>query len=139
MKVVINKCFGGFGLSPLGKKRLAELQGRKCFFYKHNYKNDSYYLISDEEAENEKASMSLYAFDTDDKSLNKNDLWDGGHFIAEPDERTDPNLIQVVEELGEKANGWAAKLQIVDIPDGISWHMEDYDGIETIHEDHASW
>lgn len=53
MKVVINKCFGGFGLSPLGKKRLAELQGRKCFFYKCDYKNDSYYLISDEEAEAE--------------------------------------------------------------------------------------
>ncbi|PNX47175.1 MAG: hypothetical protein BV459_05000 [Thermoplasmata archaeon M11B2D] len=27
MKVVINKCFGGFSLSPLAMKRMAEMQG----------------------------------------------------------------------------------------------------------------
>ena len=34
MKVVINKCFGGFGLSAKGIARLAELKNRPCFFFK---------------------------------------------------------------------------------------------------------
>lgn len=32
MKVVINRCYGGFSLSPKAVKRLAELQGRECHF-----------------------------------------------------------------------------------------------------------
>src|ERR1700751_4119803 len=33
MKVVINACFGGFSLSPRAVKRLAELNGRECYFF----------------------------------------------------------------------------------------------------------
>jgi len=40
MKVAINACFGGFGLSPLAVKRLAELQGRECHFFVLNRKID---------------------------------------------------------------------------------------------------
>jgi len=54
--------------------------------------------------------------------------------------RNDPILIQVVEELGEEAaSGKLAELKIVDIPNGIKWEIDDYDGIETVHEQHASW
>lgn len=34
MKVVINKCYGGFGLSPKAEKRLGELMGKEIYFYK---------------------------------------------------------------------------------------------------------
>lgn len=54
-------------------------------------------------------------------------------------ERNDPLLIQVVEELQEKANGSCAKLKIVEIPDGIEWEIDEYDGQESIHEKHDTW
>jgi len=33
MKIVINKCYGGFGLSPLAIKELAKLNKKKCYFF----------------------------------------------------------------------------------------------------------
>lgn len=136
MKVVINKCYGGFGLSPLGKKRLAELQGRKCFFFKRQFtsKNERYYLLTESEGIKNKNSL---AFDVDDPAI-INAGWDG-HYISEPEYRADSNLVQVVEELGEQASGEHARLVVVDIPDDASWHIEEYDGIETIHENHSVW
>ena len=53
--------------------------------------------------------------------------------------RDDPLLIQVIGELDEKANGGVAELKIVEIPDGIKWVIEDYDGSEHIAEKHRKW
>ena len=53
-------------------------------------------------------------------------------------ERNDPYLVQVVETLGKQA-GYYASLKIVEIPDGVDWHITDYDGIETIRENHRTW
>ena len=55
-------------------------------------------------------------------------------------ERTDSDLIEVIEELGEEeASGRFASLEIVEIPDDVNWEIDNYDGIETIHEMHRSW
>lgn len=54
-------------------------------------------------------------------------------------ERTDPNLVKVVESLGEEANGHLSRLKVVEIPDDVEWFIDDYDGIETIHEKHRIW
>lgn len=54
-------------------------------------------------------------------------------------DRTDPKLIQVIEELGDAANGKHAKLAIVEIPDGVEYDIDEYDGQESIHEVHRSW
>jgi len=48
-------------------------------------------------------------------------------------------LIQVIEELGEAANGELSRIKIVDIPDHIEWYIHDYDGMESVHEKHAIW
>lgn len=53
--------------------------------------------------------------------------------------RTAPELVQVVEELGEKANGSFANLIVVEVPDDVNWVIEEYDGYETIEEVHRSW
>lgn len=51
-------------------------------------------------------------------------------------DRANPILVQVVEELGDAANGAHAKLRIAEVPDDIKWHIEEYDGAESVHEDH---
>ena len=53
--------------------------------------------------------------------------------------RTDPLVIQVVKKLGEKANGEHAELAIVEIPRGVEWEIDEYDGVETVEEKHRSW
>ena len=42
-------------------------------------------------------------------------------------------------ELGELANGPNAELKVVEIPDGIDWTIEEYDGVEWIAEVHRTW
>ena len=54
-------------------------------------------------------------------------------------DRTDPKLVEVVEKLGLRANGECADLKIVDIPEDIEYYIDDYDGVESIHEAHRSW
>ena len=56
-----------------------------------------------------------------------------------PEDRANPLLVQVVEELGELASGALAELKIVDIPDGIDWEIEEYDGKEWVAERHQTW
>lgn len=54
-------------------------------------------------------------------------------------ERDDPHLVEVVESLGERADGRHADLRVVDIPEGVDWQIEEYDGKEWIAETHRTW
>lgn len=56
-----------------------------------------------------------------------------------PRNRADPLLVQAVEELGVEADGQHARLKVVEIPDGVDYEIDDYDGVETIHEKHRVW
>ena len=132
MKIVINSCFGGFGLSNKGIKRYLELQGKECWFYKqtkyeYNDGKDEY-ILSDENDD------SLFViFNTKYLGEVTNELDDD--FYYGDISRTDENLIKVVEELGSEANSRFSDLKIVEIPDDVEWDIDDYDGIETIHEE----
>ena len=53
--------------------------------------------------------------------------------------RNDPILVEIVEQLGEAADGDYAKLKVVDIPDDVPWTIEEYDGAEWIAEKHRTW
>jgi hypothetical protein len=54
-------------------------------------------------------------------------------------DRDDPRLVQVVTDLGDHASGEFAELRVVTIPDGVEWHVHEYDGLESVHEAHRSW
>lgn len=54
-------------------------------------------------------------------------------------QRNDPILVEAVENLGEDADGGFAKLKIVEIPDDVKWHIDEYDGMEWVAEDHRKW
>lgn len=47
-------------------------------------------------------------------------------------ERNDPALVQVVEELGSKANGSCADLCIAEVPAGTRYRIDEYDGLESV-------
>jgi hypothetical protein len=54
--------------------------------------------------------------------------------------RADPVLVQVVEELGERANGQFAELSIIDLPSGTLYRITEYDGYERIEtRDISDW
>jgi hypothetical protein len=44
-----------------------------------------------------------------------------------------------VEELGDKASGQFAELVVVEIPDGVDYEIDEYDGNEHIAEKHRTW
>ena len=102
MKVVINKCYGGFGLSKAAVDLYAELKGMDPGRYN---KQGNFY-----------------------ENINEYDI-----------SRDDPVLVQVVESLGDLANDSYAELKVVEIPDGVNWSIEEYDGREWIAEVHRTW
>lgn len=53
--------------------------------------------------------------------------------------RDDKALVAVIRELGDSANGRFAELKIIEIPDDVKWHIEEYDGKEWVAEDHRTW
>jgi hypothetical protein len=55
-------------------------------------------------------------------------------------ERTDPVLVQVVEELGDKANGDCAELRIAELSAGTLYRIDEYDGVEQVcTQDDYAW
>jgi hypothetical protein len=46
--------------------------------------------------------------------------------------RTDPRLIQVVEELGREASGSCGLLKIAEVPSGATYRIDEYDGFESV-------
>ena len=94
MKVVINTCYGGFGLSEAAYEKLIEwgISVRPRYW----------------------------------------DTWTS-------DNRSHPLLVRLVEEMGDGASGQYASLKVVEIPDDVRWHVEEYDGMEWVAEDHRTW
>ncbi len=53
--------------------------------------------------------------------------------------REDPNLIAIIEEMGEESFGLFASLKIVEIPDDVEYEITEFDGLETIREKCRTW
>lgn len=53
--------------------------------------------------------------------------------------RHDADLVAVVEELGTKASGNYADLQIEEIPDGWEYEIDEYDGNERVLPPRMEW
>lgn len=54
-------------------------------------------------------------------------------------DRDDPILVEVIEEIGNFAHYDNREMRIVEIPDGIEWQIENYDGAEWVAEKHRIW
>ena len=111
-KIVINDCYGGFGISDKAIEEYAKIKGIELDRRDSKWNDNGY---------------DYYYAGTDKM------------FMACFIERDDPVLIKIVTELGESANDWASYLKIVEIPDDVDWQIEEYDGLEHIAEKHRTW
>lgn len=119
MKVVVNKCYGGFSISDKAVRRMAELKGLTLYPEVGDFGFVIYWTVPP----------------TQQSELD----YDEATFDIRPEDRADPHLIQVVEELGAEANGSFANLEITEIPDDVQWEVEEYDGMEWVAEKHRTW
>lgn len=53
--------------------------------------------------------------------------------------RDDALLVALVAAYGPAINGKHADLRVVEVPDGVEWEIEEYDGTEWIAEKHRCW
>lgn len=141
MKIVINSCYGGFGLSEKAVVRYLEILGKPVWVEKDKKFGGlgitNYWLVPPEtrvrNREDEWSTMSY------EERQEYNRLWSEQNFYERNIARNDPVLVQVVEELGEKANGRCAELSVVEIPDDVDWQIDEYDGNEWVSEKHRTW
>jgi len=140
MKIVINKCYGGFGLSHAAVMRYGELKGMTLYPEKDSKfpSLTTYWTVPPDSRLASLSNAAFYAAKLEDR-IEYNRKYAAQTLSYRTIPRDDPALVQVVEELGEKANGNYASLQVVEVPDDVSWEIDDYDGNERIAESHRTW
>jgi len=118
MKVIINTCFGGYGLSDEAVQAYAKAKGLTLF------------------SDTSMRWRTGYSFVLVDQGLDFHARFSPDYDIP----RDDPTLVDVLETLGaEKCSGRFAALKVVEIPDGTEYTIEEYDGMEHIAEVHNTW
>jgi hypothetical protein len=139
MKVVYNGCYGGFSLSHEAVMRYAEIKGIKLYAFtwigKGRITESTIVPVTEEMLANSSPDdIGLIHYGTE--PVYSNDAYWSDDNI----ERDDPALVQVVEELGDKANGRCAKLRIENVSKGSLWRIDEYDGNESVMtQDSYSW
>lgn len=112
--VVINRAYGGFSLSREGALLYLELSGTEYTF----------------EPQPDRDTQTR---------LGDRIIVNGQEFWCRDIPRDDPALVAVVRRLGSKADGDYAKLKVVEVPAGVVWTVDDYDGREWVAEVHRTW
>lgn len=137
MKIIINSDFGGYSLSDEAVELYAKYKGLVLYKEESDYVRwtSNYYLCPVEVWRRIIEEENNSPIGTTNRYEKSNILY----FNYLEIERNDPILVKVVEELGAKANGAHAQLKIVEIPDGVEYSIEDYDGSEHIAEIHRTW
>jgi hypothetical protein len=142
IKIVINSCYGGFGLSPDGAVAFYKRKGIKAYCFKDDHSTDydnRKYLPLDKEDKKEGFLFFTIFSVPNPNEVDKKELWDKYHLSNYDIKRDDQDLVAVVESLKKKANGACANLTVVEIPDDVSWSIQEYDGNEWVAEEHRTW
>lgn len=138
MKIILNKCFGGFSVSKEAILLYAKKKGYEIFAYGRCY--GSSHNLRKIDPQHSECPVDLFVIKDYGKYVEGDTPWEEENVLyINSDYRADETLIEVVEELGEKANGRFAELKVVEIPDGLDYVIDDYDGIETLHERVQEW
>lgn len=132
MKIVINSCYGGFSLSPKGERRYLELKGINPYFYRqtaHKFNDGKTEFVRIDNID-DVPDLFFYCT-TYDQGKTLSDF-PKDIFHSRELKRSDPILVQVVEELGAESFGKCANLEIVDIDKGRWFKIDEYDGYESV-------
>lgn len=113
-RIVINRAYGGFSLSRKGILLYLELAGI------------AYELLPQVDR------------DTQNR-LGDRIVVNGVDFESRNIPRDDPALVATVRRLGSDAGGDYATLKIVEVPAGVDWFVDEYDGKEWVAEAHRTW
>ena len=124
-KVVYNACYGGFGLSKEACQRYWDIKGQSIWFEDALW-GFTVWLVPPEERLEEREWSSV----TMDEHIAYNLASSKQTWYNRNVDRHDPVLVQVVEELGDKANGEYAKLAIEEVHG--SYRIDEYDGNESV-------
>ena len=128
-KIVINDCYGGFGLSEAAVRRYFEIKGQKIWVEDHRLYDQVWLVPPDERV---KELPGVWHDHPLSVRQEYNRLYGEQTWRARDLDRTDPILVQVVEELGEEASGSCNRLIIEELPKGTLYRINEYDGDESI-------
>lgn len=144
-EIIINKCWGGFGLSHRAMMLYAKLSGFKLypFFEEREKKGEKWSPTTGkfkpyrgEKSKDNPYDLIFYS----KKPLKKDGTYEEDSYFSDYNiGRDDKNLVKVVKMLGKKSFSGHTKLKIVKIPANIKWKIHDYDGMESVEEEHKSW
>ena len=124
-KVVYNACYGGFSLSKEACQRYWDIIGQQVWIEDSQW-GFTVWLIPPEERIEKKEWSSR----TMDELIAYHLEYSKQTWYNRNVDRHDPVLVQVVEELGDKANGECAKLSIEEVYG--PYRIDEYDGYESV-------
>ncbi len=140
MKVVINNKHGGFRLSDEAIARYAQLKGWTVYTEQDEmFKSLTHHWLVPKEERVVFPPHSQWAKMPNEDRKVLNDKYRSQQIYESDIARTDPILIQVVEELGEKCGTPVSSPKVVEVPDDVKWTIEEYDGLEWVAEVHRTW
>ena len=136
-KVILNKCFGGFDVSKEAYMLYAKKKRLTLYLYESEFINRKfiYKKVNDDNS----IFRHYFIKDMGDNVEISNEDYEKYCLYLKDEHREDPILIEVVEELGEKASGRFGNLKVVEIPDDLEYVIDEYDGIETLHQKVEEW
>ena len=154
MKIVLNGCYGGYGLSYKTLALYLMAKGQTPHFYVDC--GSSAYLCERAGLPfNENTRIYKHVLYTDVESLRENfyvyctSTYQGEELTTFPKDvinshsiaRTDPILISIVETIGpDAASDRYAELYIQELTDGVMYKIDEYDGLESlITEEDDDW
>ena len=132
MKIVINNCYGGFGLSQKALRKLAE----RGFLITINKNREPVNVDAPLTVSYCEEVVGWWLWKT------KRSWYELGlnyHVVDTIKFRINPKLIEVVEELGGDVDTLYSDLKIIKIPDDEDVQIADYDGKEWVEQKHKGW
>ena len=136
VKVAVCRGIGGFHLTHTAIVELARRKGWNLWWkmedlYYQFYGGMTWEQIIEDHGGHEPSGILNYYIDYVDEIYRENS-W----FLPHIDHqyRTDPDLISVIEEIGQE------DIHIIEVPDDVDWYIEECEtGYEIIRERHRTW
>lgn len=131
MKIILNKCFGGFDVSKEAYMLYAKKKGLELYQYASDFTNFKKCIYK--KTNDEALFKNYFIKDMGDNIEISNEDYKKYNLYLNDEHRQDAILIEVIEELGDKASGRFGNLEVVEIPDNCYYKIDEYDGVETIY------